>query len=159
MHGRDAECKRILQKINSKVEGYNVKLEYRRMLAEVRSQNVSAAVEGGGSYLDVFRGTNLVDETPCTQLFLKVTLSWLRNFGGTASSGHIFPPVALAGRYRRSDYFYLLELLLRYGWVGKPFQRDRRNKVGCISQPGHFPVHTALMQFQLWIAAYPLLCF
>lgn len=60
MHDREAECKKILRKVNGGVKGYDIDLEYTRMLAEVRNQNVSASLQGGGSYLDVFRGTNRV---------------------------------------------------------------------------------------------------
>lgn len=60
IHGRETEAKKILQKVNGKVEGYDVDEEYRRMLTEVEHANVKASVQGGGSYLDVFKGVNRV---------------------------------------------------------------------------------------------------
>ncbi|KAJ4167427.1 hypothetical protein NW754_011242 [Fusarium falciforme] len=56
--GREAECKKILQMVNGKVKGYDVDVEYRKMLVEVEHANAAASLQGGGSYLDVFRGTN-----------------------------------------------------------------------------------------------------
>ncbi|KAJ3542353.1 hypothetical protein NM208_g4149 [Fusarium decemcellulare] len=58
VQGREAECKKILQKVNGKVEGYDVDREYRKMLVEIERANVTASVQGGGTYWDVFRGTN-----------------------------------------------------------------------------------------------------
>lgn len=60
IHGRETEAKKILNRVNGKVEGYDVDEEYRRMLTEVEHANVKASVQGGGSYLDVFKGVNRV---------------------------------------------------------------------------------------------------
>ncbi|KAM5368279.1 hypothetical protein ACJZ2D_009645 [Fusarium nematophilum] len=56
--GRQDECKRVLRRVNGKVEGYDVDREYRNMLAEIENAGVTASMQGGGTYLDVFRGTN-----------------------------------------------------------------------------------------------------
>lgn len=58
--GRKKEAQRILTKINGKVEGYDVETEYTRMLLEIEDSRVARMVQGGGTYRDVFRGTNLV---------------------------------------------------------------------------------------------------
>lgn len=58
--GREAEAKKILRKINGKVKDYDVDQEYQRMQIEVEHLQISAARQRGGSYADVFRGTNLV---------------------------------------------------------------------------------------------------
>ncbi|RSH81397.1 hypothetical protein EHS25_006929 [Saitozyma podzolica] len=57
--GRKEEAQRILTKINGMVEGYDVELEYTRMLLEIEDTRVARMVQGGGTYRDVFRGTNL----------------------------------------------------------------------------------------------------
>jgi hypothetical protein len=58
--GREQKCKEILQKINGKVEGYNVEEEYARMLMEIENVEINKSITGGGTYFDVFCGTNLV---------------------------------------------------------------------------------------------------
>ncbi|KAF9874273.1 putative sugar transporter protein [Colletotrichum karsti] len=58
VHGREAECKRILQKLNGKVEGYDVETEYKHMLVEVEHANATTSIRSGGTYADVFRGVN-----------------------------------------------------------------------------------------------------
>jgi len=60
MYGREEKCKQILRKVNGKVEGYDVDQEYVRMLIEVNHRQESDSHKKGGSYLDVWRGTNLV---------------------------------------------------------------------------------------------------
>lgn len=60
VHGRSTKAKEILHKMNGKVEGYDVDVEYRRMEVEVEHMQTTNAVRRGGSYLDVFKGTNLV---------------------------------------------------------------------------------------------------
>lgn len=49
-----------MRKVNKNVEGYDVDLEYRRMLVEIDHANATASIHGGGCYIDVFRGTNFV---------------------------------------------------------------------------------------------------
>lgn len=105
--GREAECKKILQRVNGKVKGYDVDVEYRKMLVEVEHANAAASLQGGGSYLDVFRGTNRVGNTSVTDLNIANSVQ--------ASLDHFFPAVALAGCHRCSHYQYLFELLLRHG--------------------------------------------
>ncbi|KAF2108079.1 general substrate transporter [Lophiotrema nucula] len=56
--GREEECKAVLLKINGKVEGYDVDEEYRKMKVELENVKVSAKIQGGGTYWDVFRGVN-----------------------------------------------------------------------------------------------------
>lgn len=60
VNGREEECKKILQKANGNVEGYNVDQEYSRMLIEIENVEVNKSITGGGTYFDVFRGTNFV---------------------------------------------------------------------------------------------------
>jgi glutamine amidotransferase-like uncharacterized protein len=60
MYGREEQCKRILLKINGSVEGYNVDLEYSRMCQEISNAAATKTIQSGGSYLEVFKGTNLV---------------------------------------------------------------------------------------------------
>lgn len=60
--GREEETKKILLKVNGKVEGYDVDMEYRRMRVEVQHASEKASLHSGGSYLEVFRGTNRVRE-------------------------------------------------------------------------------------------------
>jgi hypothetical protein len=49
--GRKEEAQRILTKINGKVEGYDVELEYTRMLLEIEDTRVARMVQGGGTNL------------------------------------------------------------------------------------------------------------
>lgn len=60
--GDETESKKILKKLNGKVEGYDVDKEYRSMVVEIEHASSRAAQQGGGSYLEVFRGTNRVGE-------------------------------------------------------------------------------------------------
>lgn len=60
--GNEIESKKILRKLNGKVEGYDVDKEYRNMIVEIEHASSRAAQQGGGSYLEVFRGTNRVRE-------------------------------------------------------------------------------------------------
>ncbi|PSN67207.1 general substrate transporter [Corynespora cassiicola Philippines] len=57
-HDREDKCKEILQKVNGKVEGYDVEKEYKRMRLELENAKVTASLQGGGTYWDVFRGVN-----------------------------------------------------------------------------------------------------
>ena len=59
-HDREDKCKEILQKVNGKVEGYDVEKEYKRMRLELENAKVTASLQGGGTYWDVFRGVNRV---------------------------------------------------------------------------------------------------
>ncbi|KAL1870917.1 hypothetical protein VTK73DRAFT_2372 [Phialemonium thermophilum] len=47
-----------MSKINRHVEGYDVDYEYNQLVLEIENAKVTAELQGGGSYLDVFRGTN-----------------------------------------------------------------------------------------------------
>lgn len=62
MRGRESEAKKILQNMNGKVQGYDVDEEYRKMEVEVEHSRSSASLYRGGSYLEVFRGTNRVSQ-------------------------------------------------------------------------------------------------
>ncbi|CAO2658285.1 Nn.00g060080.m01.CDS01 [Neocucurbitaria sp. VM-36] len=57
-HGREDECKKILLKINGKVEGYDVEHEMKKLRIELENAKVTASIHGGGTYWDVFRGVN-----------------------------------------------------------------------------------------------------
>lgn len=67
-HQRETECKTILHKVNGKVEGYDVDEEYAKMRVEVEHIHAVASMQGGGTYMDVFRGTNLVRNQSTTSL-------------------------------------------------------------------------------------------
>ncbi|KAJ4252332.1 hypothetical protein NW762_010930 [Fusarium torreyae] len=56
--GRETQCKKVLHKVNGKIEGYDVDVEYNKLRVEIEHTNATASLQGGGSYLDVFRGTN-----------------------------------------------------------------------------------------------------
>ncbi|KAF4967390.1 hypothetical protein FSARC_5048 [Fusarium sarcochroum] len=58
MKGRETQCKKVLHKVNGKIEDYDVEVEYRKLRVEIEHANATASLQGGGSYLDVFRGTN-----------------------------------------------------------------------------------------------------
>ena len=58
--GRELACKKILTRVNGKVPGYDVDMEYKRMHLEIENAKIESTIHGGGSYLDVFRGTNRV---------------------------------------------------------------------------------------------------
>lgn len=65
--GRPEECKKILTKLNGKVEGYDVEEECRKMQLELENAKVTASIRGGGTYWDVFRGVNRVsNRTLCS---------------------------------------------------------------------------------------------
>ncbi|KAF7192804.1 putative metabolite transport protein YwtG [Pseudocercospora fuligena] len=87
VHGREAKAKDILRKMNGKVPGYNVDIEYKRMEVEVEHMRTTSSMRSGGSYIDVFKGTNFVSLlclhsrgpklTPTTQRRLVVSfLPW-----------------------------------------------------------------------------------
>lgn len=56
-HGEREKAKRILQKLYSGIQGYDVEREYDVMAREVEEERARAAVKT--EYVEVFRGTNL----------------------------------------------------------------------------------------------------
>ncbi|ORY89818.1 and other transporter-domain-containing protein [Leucosporidium creatinivorum] len=57
--GNDEAAKKVLQRINGGVEGYNVELEYATLKQEVEDGKQLAVLAKGISFIDLFRGTNL----------------------------------------------------------------------------------------------------
>lgn len=60
VHGRETKAKEILHKMNGRVPGYDVDIEYKRMELEVEHIQSTSAMRSGGTYLDVFKGQNFV---------------------------------------------------------------------------------------------------
>lgn len=60
--GNETESKKILRRLNGKVEGYDVDKEYRSMVTEIGKASSRATQQQGGSYLEVFRSTNRVGD-------------------------------------------------------------------------------------------------
>ncbi|KAL4882336.1 hypothetical protein BJY04DRAFT_217254 [Aspergillus karnatakaensis] len=59
MTGREAQAKKIMTKVYRGVEGYNVDIEYERLMLEIEKSRATASIQGEGTYFDIFRGTNL----------------------------------------------------------------------------------------------------
>lgn len=58
--GKEEQAKKVMRSVYGKVESYDVDQQYRRMCEEINADKVMATLKGGGTYLDVFRGTNFV---------------------------------------------------------------------------------------------------
>lgn len=62
--GNDEAAKKVLQRINGGVEGYDVDREYATLKQEVEDGKQLAVLAKGISFIDLFRGTNLVSCPP-----------------------------------------------------------------------------------------------
>ena len=122
--GRGEKCKEILQKVNGNVEGYDVEQEYSRMLIEIKNVEISKSITGGGTYFDVFRGTNFV-RSPSLLFLCPSSLTPL----DPASTRHFLPAMALAGSHRSPHHWHVLCLFLQHGRAQKSVCRHCRSKV------------------------------
>jgi MFS transporter, SP family, general alpha glucoside:H+ symporter len=62
MHGQEGQAKNILRNIYKGVEDYDVDVEYRKMNMEIQTTSEKKEAQQGGTYLEVFQGTNLVSK-------------------------------------------------------------------------------------------------
>jgi hypothetical protein len=57
--GKHEQAKKVLQRVNGGVEGYDLETEYAILVQEVEDGRHLAVRSSGTSFFDLFRGTNL----------------------------------------------------------------------------------------------------